>query len=195
MATAGFTIVATAAGPIGLVWGDAGILGVQLPEASEAATRARVERRHPLAVETDPPADVQQVVDRMIAMLADRDPTADPAAAPRDDLRDVRVDLTGVGDFDRRVYDVARGIAPGRTMTYGEVGAAIGDIAESGGTGDARAVGQALGRNPVPLIVPCHRVLAAGGRVGGFSAPGGVTTKLRLLALEDATHAGQPALF
>src|SRR5262249_61450420 len=92
----------------------------------------------------------------------------------------VRLDRTGVPAFRRRVYEAARTIPPGQTLSYGEVAAC------AGSPGAARAVGQALGKNPFAIVVPCHRVLAAGGRVGGFSAQGGIATKLRLLALQSA---------
>jgi methylated-DNA-[protein]-cysteine S-methyltransferase len=106
-----------------------------------------------------------------------------------DDLTDVKLDLAGVEDFDRRVYAVARAIPPGATRTYGDIAAELGDLAA------ARAVGQALGRNPVPIVVPCHRVLAAGGRLGGFSARGGTATKLRMLDIERVHARGVPTLF
>jgi len=91
-------------------------------------------------------------------------------------------------DFNRRVYHVARTIPPGSTLSYGEVAARLGD------RNLARDVAQALGQNPFPIIVPCHRVMAAGGKTGGFSAPGGVRTKLRLLSIERAQPGG-PTLF
>jgi methylated-DNA-[protein]-cysteine S-methyltransferase len=91
-------------------------------------------------------------------------------------------------DFNRRVYDVARTIRPGATISYGEIAARLGDPSL------ARDVAQALSQNPFPIIVPCHRVLAAGGKMGGFSAPGGVRTKLRLLSIEGAQY-GEPTLF
>ena len=84
---------------------------------------------------------------------------------------------------------MARSIPPGQTLTYGEIADRLGDRRP------AREVGQALGRNPFPIVVPCHRVLAADGRTGGFSAPGGVETKLRMLAIERAQPGGAPALF
>jgi methylated-DNA-[protein]-cysteine S-methyltransferase len=96
------------------------------------------------------------------------------------DLDSIAIDMSAVADFDQRVYEVTRRVPRGQTTSYGEVAARLGD------SGAARAVGQALGRNPFPLIVPCHRVLAAKGRPGGFSAHGGVLTKLRLLAIEGA---------
>jgi methylated-DNA-[protein]-cysteine S-methyltransferase len=105
------------------------------------------------------------------------------------DLSTVALDMKHVPAFDRRVYEVARTIPPGQTLTYGEVAARVGD------PGAARDVGQALGRNPLAVIVPCHRVVAAGGRTGGFSATGGVTTKLRLLEIERARLTSEPTLF
>jgi methylated-DNA-[protein]-cysteine S-methyltransferase len=103
-------------------------------------------------------------------------------------LSHVTLDLDGLPDFNRRVYDVARTIRPGDTLSYGEIAARLGD------RNLARDVAQALSQNPFPLIVPCHRVLAAGGKMGGFSAPGGVRTKLRLLSIEGAQY-GEPILF
>jgi methylated-DNA-[protein]-cysteine S-methyltransferase len=176
-----FALFDTAVGAVGITWSEAGVSGVQLPEGATDATRARLLRAHPNAEEATgalPPA-VVRAIDGMTALLT---------GAP-DDLRDVPLDLDGVPEFNRRVYDVARAIEPGQTMTYGEIAARLGS------PHDSRAVGQALGHNPVPLIVPCHRVLAAGGRLGGFSARGGVTTKLRLLDIEGAEPGGQPALF
>jgi methylated-DNA-[protein]-cysteine S-methyltransferase len=91
--------------------------------------------------------------------------------------------MTSVGVFERRLYETLRAISPGETLTYGELAARLGDV-------DARDVGQAMGRNPFPVIVPCHRVVAAGGKTGGFSAPGGVRTKLRMLAIESVHTKG-----
>jgi methylated-DNA-[protein]-cysteine S-methyltransferase len=106
--------------------------------------------------------------------------------APRTSLR---MNPAAVADFHRRVYEASPRIGPGRTCTYAELAQRLGE------PGAARAVGQALGANPFAIIVPCHRVLAAGGRSGGFSAPGGVETKLRLLEIERARFGGQPSLF
>ena len=117
-----------------------------------------------------PPAPVAEAIERIVTHLEGGSP----------DLDSIALDLADVQEFDRRVYDIARAIPRGATRTYGEVAAELGD------PGAARAVGQALGRNPFPIIVPCHRVLAAAGRPGGFSAHGGVATKLRLLAIEGA---------
>jgi methylated-DNA-[protein]-cysteine S-methyltransferase len=176
-----FALFDTAVGTVGITWSETGVLGVQLPERAADATRARLLRAHPEAEESTGslPPEIVRAIDGMTGLLS----------GDRDDLRDVPVDLDGVPEFNRRVYDIARRIDPGDTMTYGEIAAQLGS------PHDSRAVGQALGHNPVPLIVPCHRVLAAGGKLGGFSARGGVTTKLRLLDIEGAEPGGQPSLF
>lgn len=160
---------ATAIGRCGIAWSDRGVIGVQLPEASEMATRARLRRRFPDASEASPTPSIQSAIDGIVALLAGQD---------AGDLSDIDLDLRAVPAFNAAVYRVARTIPPGETLTYGEIAARLND------PGAARAVGQALGANPIPIIVPCHRVLAAGGRAGGFSAPGGVMTKLKLLEIE-----------
>jgi methylated-DNA-[protein]-cysteine S-methyltransferase len=97
--------------------------------------------------------------------------------------------MTDIPDFNRQVYDIARAIPPGHTKTYGDIAAKL------GGPQIARAVGQALGQNPFPIVVPCHRVLAANGKAGGFSADGGVAAKMRMLAIEGAGNGDASALF
>jgi len=178
MAGRNLAIFEAAIGTCAIVWSAAGIVGVQLPETTEIATRARLQRRFPDAEETAPPPFVQHAIEAIVALLR----------GEARELRDVPLDLDGVPEFNKRVYDIARTIPPGRTMTYGEIAKALGDRLL------ARAVGQALGHNPVPLIVPCHRVVAASGKSGGFSAGGGVVTKLRLLTIEGAQPTG-PTLF
>lgn len=173
-----YTLFDTAVGRCGIVWGERGVLGFLLPEGREEQTRARLLKRLPDAQQTTPPTPVQAAIDDVIALLRGQ---------PRD-LSSIVLDMTGVPSFHQRVYKVARTILPGSTLTYGEIATKLGD------RGAARAVGQALGRNPFPIIVPCHRVLAAGGKVGGFSANGGITTKLRLLTIEGA-HSTPPDLF
>jgi methylated-DNA-[protein]-cysteine S-methyltransferase len=175
----GFTIFDTAIGPCGIAWGGRGVIGVQLPEADAAKTRARLLRRSQDLHESLPPPGVQRAIEGIVALLR----------GERSDLSGVVLDLEQVPAFERRVFEVARTIAPGATLSYGEIATRLGDRAL------ARDVGQALGRNPFPLIVPCHRVLAAGGKVGGFSANGGVTTKLRLLTIERAQTSDAPTLF
>jgi methylated-DNA-[protein]-cysteine S-methyltransferase len=170
---AGIALFETVIGSCGIAWTDAGISGVQLPEATDAATKSRLARQHPGAVDSAPSISVAAAIRRIVGLL-DGD---------ADDLRDVTVDLDGVSEFKRRVYDVTRAVGPGQTTTYGEIAIKL------GAPHAAREVGQALGHNPVPLIVPCHRVLGAGGKLVGFSAAGGVVTKLRLLRIEDAASA------
>jgi len=169
MANLAATLFDTAIGRCGIAWSERGVAGLQLPESAGAA-RGALLSRFPDAVETAPPPSVLAVIDAVTALLAGGDP---PLGA-------VPLDWTGVGAFERAVYEATRAIPRGSTRSYGEIAAAVGD------PGAARAVGQALGRNPFPVIVPCHRVLAADGRPGGFSAPGGVSTKLRMLAIEGA---------
>ncbi len=178
MSDLGFHLFATAIGNCGVVWSGRGVVGMQLPEKSERLTRARVVRRFPAAGETTPPPDIAGAVTDIVALLA----------GESKDLGAIALDLDGVAEFDRRVYAVARTIPPGGTLSYGEIAQQLGDRQL------AREVAEALSRNPVPLIVPCHRVLAAGGKMGGFSAPGGVRTKLRLLSIEGARY-GEPTLF
>jgi methylated-DNA-[protein]-cysteine S-methyltransferase len=173
-----FALFDTALGCCGLAWGEAGICGVQLPEADSAQTRARMVRRFPGAAESAPGQAEQAAIRSISAMLR-----GEPA-----DVDGLDLDMRGVPEFHQRVYRVARTIAPGQTLTYGEVAARLGE------PGAARAVGQALGRNPFAPVVPCHRVLAAGDKPGGFSASGGIRTKLRLLIIEGAMR-GTPGLF
>ncbi len=174
-----FAVFDTAIGRCAIAWGPGGILAVQLPEGREADTRARVLRLHPGAREARPTAGIQSALDAIVAVLG----------GAHVDLSRLPLDMAGVPDFHRRVYDVARTIPPGTTLSYGEIADRLGS------RGLSRAVGQALGRNPFLIVVPCHRVLAAGGRVGGFSASGGITTKLRLLAIEGRRAAATPSLF
>jgi methylated-DNA-[protein]-cysteine S-methyltransferase len=170
MSAVGFALFDTAIGRCGVAWSERGIAGVQLPESSEQETSRRLRRRAPGARELPPPPAVQRAIDGIVALLG----------GEASDLGDVALDFDGVPAFDRGVYEVARTIRPGATLSYGEIAARLGDRLL------ARDVGQALGRNPFAIVVPCHRVVAAGGKLGGFSATGGTGTKLRLLALEGA---------
>jgi methylated-DNA-[protein]-cysteine S-methyltransferase len=178
MTAQGFTVFATEIGHCGLAWSEHGIVGAQLPEGSEHRTRARMRRRFPEAPETEPPPAVRHAVDNIVALLG----------GGRPDLCTVELDMTGVSDFHRRVYDIARTIPPGKTLTYGDIAHRLGEPRST------QAVGQAMSRNPFAPIVPCHRVLAAGGKYGGFSANGGVATKRRMLVIEGAL-AAEPTLF
>ena len=175
---ASYTLFETAIGLCGLAWNEHGIIGFQLPEDDPSRIRGRIARRFPGIVETPPPPDIQGVIADVVALMQ----------GEARDLSAVPLDMDGVPDFDRRVYEIARGIPPGRVLTYGEIASRL-------GIDNARAIGQALGRNPFAVIVPCHRVVAAGGKLGGFSANGGATTKRRLLAIEGARRDESPTLF
>ncbi|MFN4120974.1 methylated-DNA--[protein]-cysteine S-methyltransferase [Acidovorax sp.] len=176
----GHALFDTALGACGIAWGPAGIVAVQLPEQSAEATRARLLRKLPQChAAATPPQAVRDAITGIQALLA---------GEPRD-LREVRLDMEGLPPLHQQVYAVARAIAPGSTLTYGDVARQLGN------PGLARAVGQALGANPFAPVVPCHRVLAAGGQPGGFSASGGAATKLRMLAIEGACPGGTLPLF
>jgi methylated-DNA-[protein]-cysteine S-methyltransferase len=178
--TKSFAIFETAIGPCGIAWGERGIAAVQLPEANEQKTRARLLRRFPAAREAPPSPEVQRAIDGIVALLK----------GEASDLSAFALDMEDLPAFNRRVYEVARAIPAGATLSYGEIAARLGEPPQV-----ARDVGQALGQNPIPIIVPCHRVLAANGKPGGFSASGGVTTKLRLLTIERAKTSDAPSLF
>lgn len=179
MTAQGFTLFDTEIGRCGLAWGERGLIGVQLPESSPGAAWARLRRRFPDAVEAEPSVEIEMVIERIRDLLA----------GGRDDLSDIPLDLDGQSTFNLRVYEIARAITPGDTSTYGEVAKAMGE------PGAARAVGKALGENPWPIVVPCHRVLGSSGHMGGFSAPGGAETKAKLLTIEKARTSETPTLF
>jgi methylated-DNA-[protein]-cysteine S-methyltransferase len=173
MNTPCFALFDTAVGRCAIAWTGRGIAGVRLPGRRDAETRAGLLRDHPGARELPPPPPVRSAINAIVALLNGNG----------GDLSGVRLDLAGVPPFHRRVYRCARAIPAGTTLSYGELARRLRS------PGAARAVGQALARNPFPVIVPCHRVLAAGGRIGGFSAPGGAATKRRLLAAEGGCAA------
>jgi methylated-DNA-[protein]-cysteine S-methyltransferase len=174
-----FALFDTPIGFCGIEWGPRGINGLQLPMGGGEKTRTRIRQRRGDIGEAAPTAEVRRAIERIVELLAGRP----------DDLRDIVLDLDGVPDFNRGVYAITRAIPPGQTMTYGDIAKRIGGVELS------RDVGQALGRNPCPIVVPCHRVLAAGQKPGGFSAKGGVTTKLKMLAIEGALVNHTPGLF
>jgi methylated-DNA-[protein]-cysteine S-methyltransferase len=180
MSADNYALFHTAVGWCGIAWNPSGaVAGVQLPERSESATRARLRRRCSGANEASPPPPVRQAIEGIAGLL-----NGDGA-----DLSATALDMDGIPPRHREIYAIARGIPAGATATYGEIAARL------GGDGDAREVGEAMARNPFPIIVPCHRVLAAGGKLGGFSAAGGVVTKLRLLEIEGAQVGEVPTLF
>jgi len=141
--------------------------------------RARLSLRFPGAAEAEPPDFVRDAAARIVRLLS----------GEAVDLSDIPLDLSGASDLERKVYSAALLIPCGEVRTYGEIARDI------GAPGAAQAVGVALGRNPVPIVVPCHRVLASGGRSGGFSAPGGVSTKFRMLEIERARRESDGGLF
>jgi len=175
----GFTVFDTAIGACGVAWSGRGVVGAQLPELSPEATRVRLAARFPQLAEAEPPPEIAGAILRIVALMA----------GARTDLSDVELDLSAADAFEVGVYEIARRIPAGATLTYGEIARRLGQ------PDAARAVGRALARNPIPIFVPCHRVLAAGGGFGGFSAPGGLAAKARLLTIERAQTSSAPALF
>ncbi len=164
----------TALGPVGLAWSERGIMRLQLPERDRKATERRVRGRIVDIAEAEPRGETANVIALLQRYMA----------GERIDFSHVKLDMTGIGDFHRAVYARARAIGWGETTTYGT-------LAKQAGTPEAaRAVGQAMGRNPVPIIIPCHRVLASGNKIGGFSAFGGAVAKERLLAMEGVQPGG-----
>ncbi len=174
-----FAIFETAIGCAGIAWNDNRLVGAHLPEPDPSVTRASLSRRNPGAVEAEVPPHLVSVVESIRALLR----------GEKADLADAPIDLARVPEFNARVYEITRRIPPGETLTYGQIAIQLGDRLL------AQQVGAALGRNPWPIIVPCHRVTAANGKLGGFSARGGADTKLKLLAIEGASAAGPPDLF
>jgi methylated-DNA-[protein]-cysteine S-methyltransferase len=180
MSVLSYCLFDTAIGACAIAWGERGLKGVQLPEADAAKARARMARRFPDVVEAPPTPEGLDAIAAITALVG----------GERRDLAAIRLDMEGIAEFPRLAYAVARTIPPGQTLTYGEIAKRLGDPNAS------RAVGEAMGHNPFPIVVPCHRVLAAGGKLGGFSANGGVVTKLRLLQIEGAQFGDKaPGLF
>jgi methylated-DNA-[protein]-cysteine S-methyltransferase len=158
----------TAIGPCGIAWSERGLTGLQLPGSDRRATEKRLRAISASPDPEAPPPGVKRVIVEIQRYLA----------GSRIDFSSVAIDLLEISPFHRRVYAAARTIAWGHTATYGQL------ARQTGSPMAARAVGQALSRNPIPIIIPCHRILAHGNRVGGFSAYGGMRTKERLLSLE-----------
>ncbi len=193
----------TAVGRCGLAWTPLGIAAVALPGSSDEAVLRYLRGQLVVGPElsgrtvSGDTVSGHPVTGAGVARV-DGVPTAVSAAIERirgllagepDDLADIQLDTSGLAPFAERVYAVTRAIPPGETLSYGEVAARLDP------PGVARAVGQALGHNPMPIVIPCHRVLAADGRLTGFSAPGGIDTKRRLLAIEQAAAGSAPTLF
>lgn len=169
-----YMLFPTAFGTCGIAWRDGGLTRLQLPERDVSATERRIAGRAIAASPDDKPQWVQWAIISLQRYFAGRSI----------DFSSILVDLERCSPFHQRIYAALREIAWGKTTTYGALAATVGS------PDAARAIGQAMGRNPVPIIIPCHRVLASGGRIGGFSAPGGATTKERLLVLEGVRRPG-----
>jgi len=164
-----YSIFETAAGFCGIAWNDVGITRFQLPTKSAEATDRVMRRRRPSAEPGAPTPAVAEAIAAAIRYFAGEEV----------DFSEFALDLDGQLPFFKQIYAATRRVGWGRTTTYGALAKELGAGPEA-----ARDVGQAMAQNPVALIIPCHRVLAAGGKVGGFSAPGGAVAKRRMLELE-----------
>ena len=169
-----FVIFDTAMGPFGLGWTAAGLKRVLLPGEPPEAMAASFERAGFVSGTPD------RTVERLINAIEDY------ADGIEVDFSATQLDLAGLPAFHRRAYGCLLRVGWGQTVTYGELARQLGDV------GLSRAVGQAMGANPIPLVIPCHRVLASDGRPGGFSAPGGALSKVRMLALEGVSVGAPP---
>jgi methylated-DNA-[protein]-cysteine S-methyltransferase len=179
MAGRGYTIFDTGIGRCGIAWSDIGVAGVQLPEAREIETRGRMLRQYPDARELRPPLNVEIAIEGIVALLRGED----------SDLSDVALDTSSIHAFNARVYAFTRTIPRGETRTYGEVAASL------RASGASHSVAQAIVRNPFMIIVPCHRVLEAGGYADRISPNGGAISKRRLLSIEGAHPISSKTLF
>jgi len=170
MAGQGYTMFDTAVGRCGIVWSYAGIVAVQLPEAREIETRRRLFQLYPDAREMRPPQEVEFAIEGIATLLR----------GESTELSDIMLDMNGIHAFNARVYALTRAIPRGETRTYGEIAASM------RASGAAHSVAQAIYRNPFMIIVPCHRVLEAGGYADRISPNGGTISKRRLLSIEGA---------
>jgi methylated-DNA-[protein]-cysteine S-methyltransferase len=163
----------------GIAWHGDALAGTALPTTGHEALLTYLRSRFPDGEEGRPPESIDRLIRQLVRWLSGEAITLDS----------IPIAFAGASVFERRVYAATSAIPLGETRTYGQLAASLGE------PGAARAIGRALGRNPVPIVVPCHRVLAANGRSGGFSAPGGVATKMKLLDIERARRSDQPSLF
>ena len=177
MKPARYCLFETPLGTCGIAWREAAdsasrpvVTAVELPGATPRATESRIARKSGLNRPSLPPPEIVAILERIRRHLG----------GEVQDFRSVALDLSAVVPFFRQVYEAAREIPPGQTRTYGEIARAVGQ------PNRAQEVGQAMAKNPVPILIPCHRVAAAGGKPGGFSAHGGRATKSKLLSLEGA---------
>ena len=179
MSGCAFALFDTAIGRCALIWRDCAIVGASLPDESEERMLAGMARRFPNSREAPPSPPVAAAIGAVQRLLA----------GEMEDFAGVEVDISALATFERRVLEETRAIPCGETRTYGQIAASI------GAPDAARAVGRALGRNPVPIIIPCHRVVGTAGKSGGFSAPGGASTKFRILQIERARLGSDSGLF
>lgn len=173
-----FSLFPTPLGDCGIAWNQEVIVGTHLPERTSAATAQRFAARTK-ASEGTPPPYVQRAIASITALLE----------GEKTDLSDIACDFSQVEKFAAKVYAATRAIPAGQTLTYGDIALQLGDKQF------AQNVGRTLGRNPLPIIVPCHRVLGANAKLTGFSAYGGVDTKLKILTIEGAQIGNSPGLF
>jgi methylated-DNA-[protein]-cysteine S-methyltransferase len=175
----GYTIFDTAVGRCGIVWSDAGIVAVHLPEAREIDTRRRLFQLYPDARDTRPPMNTEIAIEGIVALLQ----------GEASDLGEVTLDVAGIHAFNQRVYELTRAIPRGETRTYGDIATRL------GAPGATHSVAQAIAKNPFIIIVPCHRVLEAGGYADKISPHGGTISKRRLLSIEGTHPAYSKTLF
>ena len=173
-----FSLFPTPLGDCGIAWRGDTAVATHLPGMTSAATAASLAARTG-AASGEPPASIRRAILSITALLE----------GERTDLSFIACDFSGIDPFARKVYTATRAIPPGETLTYGAIASRLGDKLL------ARKVGRVLGRNPLPIVVPCHRVVGADGRLTGFSARGGVETKLKLLAIERASIGEPKGLF
>lgn len=179
MDSTGINIFGTPIGPCGIAWDAGKIIGVEIGDADEGETRYRLQSRFATAETSSAPDYVSEAINKVQLLLDGGDP----------DFSQTPLALDQVPDLNRKVYEILLELKAGETITYGTIARRLGDVSLS------QAVGYALGKNPFPIIVPCHRVLGSNGKVGGFSAAGGTATKLRLLNIERARTSTEPDLF
>lgn len=183
VAQASYILFDTALGECGIVWRKTGhgeavvVIGIQLPEATQRLAQHRIKSKWAADKTRSIPPYIREIIKRVKLHFKGK----------AQDFRDIKLAFDGITTFERKIYDATRNILSGQTTTYGKVAEAAGNVAA------ARAVGLAMSRNPIPLIIPCHRVLAANSKPGGFSAHGGVNTKAKMLEIEGATL-GPPAI-
>ncbi len=172
-----YAVFETALGFCGIAWSDNGITRFQLPTEYAAASERLLLRRMSGAKVAEPTPDIAGVIETVRRYFEGGEV----------DFSDLNLDLDGQDDLFKQIYALARRLHWGQTTTYGALAKQIDTDPRL-----ARDVGQAMAKNPIPLIIPCHRVLAAGGKVGGFSAPGGAASKVRMLELEGVVMAPEP---